>query len=63
MPRIKCSRLACKKLLTAEQVTIATSRGLVPGSDPMYCSATCRVAEKNRRAKEKRKLLLANGKA
>jgi hypothetical protein len=53
--RVKCSRAACKKTLTAEQVTVATSRGLIVGEDPMYCGATCRVAEKNRRAKEKRK--------
>lgn len=55
MPRVKCSRPSCKQYLTAKQIIDRESRGLVAGVDPMYCDEKCRVAEKNRRAKDNRK--------
>ena len=53
--RVKCSRPACKNLLTQAQMTIAESRGRVPGTDDLYCGPYCRVKQKNERAKKRKK--------
>jgi hypothetical protein len=51
----QCAAQKCDHELTPEQIVIAKSRGLDPDVDPLYCSVTCRIAERNRRAKNRRK--------
>jgi hypothetical protein len=50
-----CAAQKCDNALTNEQIVIAKSRGLDPEVDRLYCSVTCRIAERNRRAKERRR--------
>jgi hypothetical protein len=50
-----CAAQKCANALTAEQLVVARSRGFDPDTDPLYCSVTCRIAERNRRAKDRRK--------